>query len=155
MEAATILFSFAHGTSVTALVFASFPVVEGVLQKKGGTGLRRWQERYFAFNGNVMSYWRSKQAVGKERPSGIYHPNQIQSVNINRKVAKRFNIQFLDGKVGELGEHTSRWGGCAVVGTCRPQCRTFVDAYFCYRCFPCQWNSSLLLSRSASAGCVV
>jgi hypothetical protein len=29
-----------------------FPVVEGVLQKKGTSGLHRWQERYFAFNGN-------------------------------------------------------------------------------------------------------
>jgi len=47
-----------------------------------------------------MSYWRQKKAVGKERPSGIYHPARMQSVNINRTVARRFNIVFQDGKIG-------------------------------------------------------
>ena len=30
-----------------------FPVVESVLMKKGTSGLHRWQERYFAFNGEL------------------------------------------------------------------------------------------------------
>jgi len=90
-----------------------FPVIEGVLQKKGTSGLHRWQERYFAFNGNVMSYWRKQSSVGKERPDGIWHPARMQSVNINRSIAKRFNIVFIDGKVVELlaptMEEAIRW----------------------------------------------
>jgi len=90
-----------------------FPVVEGVLQKKGTSGLHRWQERYFAFNGSVMSYWRKKSEVGKERPNGIWHPVRMQSVNINRQSTKRFNIVFIDGKIVELlapsMEEAIRW----------------------------------------------
>lgn len=90
-----------------------FPVLEGILQKKGTSGLRRWQDRYFGFNGNVMSYWRDKKAVGKERPAGIYLPSRMVSVNINRQVAKRFNIVFQDGKIVELLaptlEESIRW----------------------------------------------
>jgi len=71
-----------------------FPVIEGELQKKGRSGLMRWQSRYFAFNGSVMSYWRQKGQVGKERPSGLYYPSQMLSVNINRQVPRRFNVVF-------------------------------------------------------------
>jgi hypothetical protein len=48
-----------------------------------------------------MSYWRKKSEVGKERPNGIWHPVRMQSVNINRQSAKRFNIVFIDGKIGQ------------------------------------------------------
>ena len=95
-----------HSYSVHSLMCgrACVDAATGVLQKKGTSGLHRWQERYFAFNGqqharsavivpsvalllltrscsvpllivvipsgNVMSYWRQKREVGKERPNG-------------------------------------------------------------------------------------
>ena len=42
----------------------NFPVIEGLLRKKGRSGLKRWQTRYFAFNGAVMSYWEKKDDAG-------------------------------------------------------------------------------------------
>ena len=77
----------------------NFPVIEGVLRKKGRSGLKRWQTRYFAFNGAVMSYWEKKEDAGVSSvPKGLWYPNNIASVSVDPKEDTRFLLHFKDGQ---------------------------------------------------------
>jgi len=73
----------------------NFPVIEGELRKKGRSGLKRWQQRYFAFNGAVMSYWANQQSAGVNSiPKGVYNPKDIEAVQIDPHSDQVFFIKF-------------------------------------------------------------
>ena len=86
-----------------AALTLNFPVIEGLLRKKGRSGLKRWQSRYFAYNGAIMSYWERKDDAGvTSRPKGLYKPSDMQSVSVDKKDDSKFFINFKDGKTVQL-----------------------------------------------------
>ena len=86
-----------------AALTLNFPVIEGILRKKGRSGLKRWQARYFAFNGAVMSYWERKEDAGvTTAPKGLWYINNLHHVSIDTKDDTKFYIYFKDGQAVAL-----------------------------------------------------
>jgi len=100
--------------TMQAALTLNFPVVEGWLKKKGGSGLRMWQDRYFAYNGQVMSYWKRREDAGiNSSPNGMYDPRKIKAVIPDSNVPSRFEMLFVDGQTVALQaknqEERDRW----------------------------------------------
>jgi uncharacterized membrane protein len=46
-------------------------VREGILEKRGNTGLQLWAKRYFVLEGNNLFYWDDKNAREKRKDPGV------------------------------------------------------------------------------------
>jgi len=87
------------------------PVIESYLLKRGTI---RWQKRYFAFNGSIISYWKNlTDANSHKKPLKYYTLKSLKQIRLDKDRPTEFELDFLSGairkfKAGNFNE-CCRW----------------------------------------------